>query len=364
MKIGDVARETGLTEKAIRIYVEQGLVKPTVTQSTHRNSYDFSRENVHELERISIFRKAGFSLFEISVIQQEPERLPELLESKRQSMETELEAQQSVREALDRLQASQVGNVQDVAEALRHAVANRKEPKVRGSRRWIYVTFIVTFLVGTYLWLHYIGWYKSFYGGYGWVPLEPWQEIMIGGILCMILTAPCLFMAVRYGTCARRANRLPQRATGVVTKVLEEHGFDGRFARAGTGGAGTREPGIGGTWQVHFMLWNEIRPDCWFPVIRYTDENGKERSNSFTYGGFKNSWKEGDRVEIAWDPRDKGYIHPREGRWLKQKALLYAIVGLVFLALTIWLFALLMSPEYAEAYSQGSYDGFTKLPGK
>ena len=54
MKIGDVARETGLTEKAIRIYVEQGLVKPTVTQSTHRNSYDFSRENVHELERISI----------------------------------------------------------------------------------------------------------------------------------------------------------------------------------------------------------------------------------------------------------------------------------------------------------------------
>lgn len=354
MKIGDVARETGLTEKAIRIYVEQGLVKPTVTQSTHRNSYDFSRENVHELERISIFRKAGFSLFEISVIQQEPHRLPELLECKRQSMEADLDSQRSVQEALDRLQSSQIGNPEEVAEALRHAVANRKEPKVRGSRRWLYVTLIVAFFLGTYLWLHYFGFYKSFYG---WMPLEPWQEIMLGFFLCLILSMPALFMAVRYGTCASRANRLPNRATGVVTKVVEEHGFDGSFARAGSGGAGTREPGIGGTWQINFMLWNEIRPDCWFPVIRYTDEKGKERSNSFTYGGFRNSWKEGDRVEIAWNPKEIGYIWPREGRWLKQKALLYSIVGLVLLGLAVWLLALLMSPEYADAFSQGYYNG-------
>ena len=358
MKIGDVARETGLTEKAIRIYVEQGLVKPTVTQSLHRNSYDFSRENVHELERISIFRKAGFSLFEISVIQQEPQRLPELLESKRQSMETELEAQQSVRETLDRLQASQLGNADEVAEALRYAVANRKEPKVRGSRRWLYVTLIVTAFLGTYLWMHYIGWYKSFYG---WMPMEPWQEILLGAFLSLILSMPALFMAVRYGTCARRANRLPNRATGIVTKVMEEHGFDGSFARAGSGGAGTREPGIGGTWQINFMLWNEIRPDCWFPVIRYTDETGKERSNSFTYGGFRDSWKEGDRVEIAWNPKQEGYIWPREGRWLKQKALLYGLVGLVLLGLSVWLFTLLASPEYTEAFSQGSYNGITNL---
>jgi len=359
MKIGDVARETGLTEKAIRIYVEQGLVKPTVTQSLHRNSYDFSRENVRELERISIFRKAGFSLFEISVIQQEPQRLPELLESKRQSMEAELDAQQGVREALDRLQASQVGNVEDVAEALRHAVANRKEPKVRGSRRWLYVTLILSVFLGGYLWLHNFGIYKSFYG---WMPLKPWQEILIGAFLCLILSMPALFMAVRYGTCARRAGRLPQHTTGIVTKVLEEHGFDGSFARAGSGGAGTREPGIGGTWQINFMLWNEIRPDCWFPVIRYTDEKGRERSNTFTYGGFKNSWKEGDQVDIGWDPKNKDFIWPREGRWLKQKALLYSIVGLVLLGLSIWLFILLMNPEYAADFSQGSYEGWGNLP--
>ena len=53
MKIGEVAKRTGLTEKAIRVYVDNGLVAPTIEQTTHRNSYDFTEENVKELERIS-----------------------------------------------------------------------------------------------------------------------------------------------------------------------------------------------------------------------------------------------------------------------------------------------------------------------
>ena len=42
MKIGEVAKRTGLTEKAIRVYVDNGLVSPIVEQTTHRNSYDFT----------------------------------------------------------------------------------------------------------------------------------------------------------------------------------------------------------------------------------------------------------------------------------------------------------------------------------
>ena len=42
MKIGEVAKKTGLTEKAIRVYVDNGLVHPTVTETNHRNAYDFT----------------------------------------------------------------------------------------------------------------------------------------------------------------------------------------------------------------------------------------------------------------------------------------------------------------------------------
>lgn len=334
MKIGDVARETGLSEKAIRLYVENGLVKPQVTQTMHRNAYDFSRENVKELERISIFRKAGFSLFEISVIIQQPERLPELLESKRQSMEADLEIQESVKDALSRLQASEIGDVDQVTKNLRFAVANRKPERKRGSRRWIYVTVILVALVGFYLWMHYIGIYKSFRG---WVPLDPLMEYLLWGMLCLILSVPSLFMAVRYATCTRRAGKLPRHGVGTITAVMEEHGFDGSYARAGMASSGTRGPGIGGTWQINFMLWNEIRPDTYFPVVRYTDENGKEVSNTFDYGGFKKTWNVGDEVRISWDPQRKRTIYPLEGSWLTKKAVLYGIVGLIFLAVSIWL---------------------------
>ena len=37
MKIGEVAKRTGLTEKAIRVYVDNGLVTPNVEKTTHRN---------------------------------------------------------------------------------------------------------------------------------------------------------------------------------------------------------------------------------------------------------------------------------------------------------------------------------------
>ena len=97
MKIGEVAKRTGLTEKAIRVYVDNGLVAPTIEQTTHRNSYDFTEENVKELERINIFRKAGFSIFEISTIQREPHRLPELIRMKEETLEMEAEFRHKVK---------------------------------------------------------------------------------------------------------------------------------------------------------------------------------------------------------------------------------------------------------------------------
>lgn len=326
MKIGEVVRETGLSEKAIRLYVEQGLVKPEISQSLHRNSYEFTRENVRELERIAIFRKAGFSLFEISVIIEQPERLPELLESKRQSMAADMAVQGNVKSALERLEASQMGDPKQVADALRPAVANRKiEGESNHSpRRFlaaVAAVALILFLV-----------YQSFTD----TRVDQSRGALVAGVAIgwtvMFLSLIPAVMAVRYGTCARRARKLPRKGVGTILKVVEEHGFDGSFARAGSGGAGTREPGIGGIWQIFFMLWGEIRPDCWFPVIRYQDEAGKERSNSFTYGGFKNSWQKGARVEIAWDPKKPGYIYPLSGKWLTQKAVLYGVVTIVLLA--------------------------------
>lgn len=335
MKIGEAARETGLSEKAIRVYVENGLVKPTVTPGLHRNSYDFTRENIRELERISVFRKAGFSLFEISVILEQPERLPELLESKRQSMEADLDVQSSVKSALDRMQPSEVGDLDQVTQNLRFAVANQKPPATRwtGLRRFLAVAAVL--LLTVFLVWQALSQSKT---SDKTIPL-----IAVAGSLLFILGLISFVMAVRYATCPRRARRLPQHGIGTVISVQEVHGFDIRFARAGNKSAGTREPGIGGIWQIFFMLWGEIRPDSIFPVIQYTDETGTQRSDTFCYGGFRRSWEKGQQVPIAWNPARLDCIYPLEGRWLARKAWLYGLPGALLMTAGLLILAWVMT---------------------
>ncbi len=80
MKIKEVSEKTELTERAIRLYIESGLVNPCFSESyTGRRSIDFSQEDVEILKNVSVLRKAGFSISEISTLQQHPEKSKEIL---------------------------------------------------------------------------------------------------------------------------------------------------------------------------------------------------------------------------------------------------------------------------------------------
>ncbi len=97
MKIKEVSEKTNLTEKAIRLYIENGLVTPSFNETyTGRRNVEFSEENVEALKCISILRKAGFSIGEIKLMQSEPEKSKDILTdfidktNKRISTETEI----------------------------------------------------------------------------------------------------------------------------------------------------------------------------------------------------------------------------------------------------------------------------------
>ena len=63
MKIKDVIEQTGLTDKAIRLYISNGLVAPSIEENySGRKSIDFSEENVERLKNVALLRKAGFSI--------------------------------------------------------------------------------------------------------------------------------------------------------------------------------------------------------------------------------------------------------------------------------------------------------------
>ena len=69
MKIKDVIERTGLTDRAIRLYIDNGLFNPSIEESySGRKSIDFSESDIVQLNNIAMLRKAGFSLADIKNI--------------------------------------------------------------------------------------------------------------------------------------------------------------------------------------------------------------------------------------------------------------------------------------------------------
>ena len=80
MKIKEVIAATGLTDRAIRLYIENGLVTPENQKSyTGRNHYNFTQEDITCLEQIAMLRKADFSLEQIKTLKAGGETAREVL---------------------------------------------------------------------------------------------------------------------------------------------------------------------------------------------------------------------------------------------------------------------------------------------
>ena len=65
MKMKEVCARTGLTERAVRFYVQEGLVSPASQRRGGRTWLDFDEDDVARLKAVAALRKAGFTLEEI-----------------------------------------------------------------------------------------------------------------------------------------------------------------------------------------------------------------------------------------------------------------------------------------------------------
>lgn len=69
MKIKEVIQQTGLTDRAVRLYIDNGLLNPSITESySGRKSIDFTEGDVRQLNNVAMLRKAGFSITDIKSI--------------------------------------------------------------------------------------------------------------------------------------------------------------------------------------------------------------------------------------------------------------------------------------------------------
>lgn len=118
MKIKEVCKRTGLTERTIRFYVEEGLIKPESTVMNQRQYREYSEQDVAELETIARLRKLFFTLDEIRDMKQSPQRLGEILEAYRLKLRKDVEAKAAIVQALDHADLSRLSGVDELAAAL------------------------------------------------------------------------------------------------------------------------------------------------------------------------------------------------------------------------------------------------------
>ena len=80
MKIKAVCEHTGLSDRAVRLYIDSGLLSPDKTENyAGRRSFDFSQEDLSRLNRIAALRAAGFSIAQIKDVQSDPQSIPQIV---------------------------------------------------------------------------------------------------------------------------------------------------------------------------------------------------------------------------------------------------------------------------------------------
>lgn len=131
MKMKEVCEKTGLTERAVRFYVEKGLIAPASTEVRGRDYMDFSAENVEQLRVVSDLRKIEFSIGEIDAMQRTPEKIPEILAGYRERIEEDAQKKAQLVQALSRLDFASVTSPGMLAMRMRSVSAARVNPDVR-----------------------------------------------------------------------------------------------------------------------------------------------------------------------------------------------------------------------------------------
>lgn len=120
MKIKEVIAATGLTDRAIRLYIEHGLLLPDTKESySGRRNIEFSPKDVEKLTAISTLRRAGFSIAQIKALDEGGDAATAALHEFMDEKRTQHELDGRVLEVLDGfVTCGKEANLESVAERL------------------------------------------------------------------------------------------------------------------------------------------------------------------------------------------------------------------------------------------------------
>ena len=129
MKMKEVIAQTGLTDRAVRLYMEQGLISPSCAENYNgRKSIDFSSQDVTQLQNIALLRRADFSVAEIRRMLQNAADVPLALREYMDRERQQTEHKESILRALDALPLPESATAEDVCRCIEAAARSGAIP--------------------------------------------------------------------------------------------------------------------------------------------------------------------------------------------------------------------------------------------
>jgi DNA-binding transcriptional MerR regulator len=115
MKMKEICKRTGLTERTVRYYVEEGLIDPPSMVRSRREYREYSEQDVEQLLTIAALRKLFFTIDEIKDMQQQPERITEVLSAYKLKLATDAKAKAAIVDALEQLNLDELRDIDMIA---------------------------------------------------------------------------------------------------------------------------------------------------------------------------------------------------------------------------------------------------------
>lgn len=130
MRMKDICAATGLTDRAVRLYIESGLVMPRrVSGYPGRDSILFSEADLAVLSDVAVLRRAGFSIADIRLMQTDPNCIAATVEAYRILLRDEIDRRRDILSLLDSLPCRELSDVGELAGIISSAAKNQNIPK-------------------------------------------------------------------------------------------------------------------------------------------------------------------------------------------------------------------------------------------
>ena len=119
MKMKEICEKTGLTERAVRLYCERGLLSPDTYTQNDREYLVFDEEDARALQCIATLRAADFSLDEIRTMQNEPFLIEKTVREHTARLMKECSEKLELCQALQAIDSRRLRDILDLADELR-----------------------------------------------------------------------------------------------------------------------------------------------------------------------------------------------------------------------------------------------------